>query len=111
MEGVCMRKKLGLRLLELIIRKDVSQFLKEIGNREEDTPAEMFYEQKTRSFVFYAYRLQNKRLRYLGTYKNHFGKNVLDLAQIFLGLAHSDQTYGHFYCQNFQTKNPGCSDV
>ena len=47
MEGVNMCKKLGLRLVELRTREDVSQFLKEIKNGKEDTPAAIFYEQKS----------------------------------------------------------------
>ena len=99
----------------------MSQFLKEIGNSKEDTPAAIFYEQKIRSFVFFSDHLPVKgNSAILSThngykisacdiwdsYLNHFGKYVIDGAQIFLGFAPSDQTYDHFYCQRFMTKEP-----
>ena len=95
--------------------------MKEIGNSKEDTPAAIFYEQKIRSFVFFSDHLPVKgNSAILSThngykisaydtwdsYLNHFGKYVIDGAQIFLGFAPSDQTYDHFYCQSFMTKEP-----
>ena len=89
MEGVSMCKKLGLRLVELRTREDVSQFLKEIGNSKEDTPAAIFYEQKIRSFFFFSDHLPVKGYSAIlsthngykisaydtwDSYLNHFGK-------------------------------------
>ena len=105
MEGVSMCKKLGLRLVELRTREHVSQFLKEIGNSKEDTPAAIFYEQKIRSFVFFSDHLPVKENSAIlnthngykisaydtwDSYLNHFGKYVVDGAQIFEALNHSD---------------------
>ena len=98
MKVVSMCKKLGLRLVELRTREDVSQFLKEIGDGKEDTPAAIFYEQKIRSFVFFSDHLPVKensviRSTHNGykisaydtwdSYLNHFGKYIVDGAQIF----------------------------
>ena len=121
LEGVSMCRKLGLQSIELRTREDVSQFLKEIGNSKEDTPAPIFYEQKIRSFVFFSDHLPVKgNSAILSTHKvyeisaydtwdsylNHFGKYVVEDAQMFQGFAHSDKTYDHFYCHCLTNKGP-----
>ena len=60
MDGVSTCKKLGLKLIELRKKEEVSRFLEEVEDDVEDTPAAVFYEQRTRSFVFFSDHLPIK---------------------------------------------------
>ena len=119
MEGVSTCKKLGLKLLELRTREEVSRFLKEINGGTKVTPAAIFYENKLRSFVFFSDRLPVEKESVIkktlhgydvgaydtwDSYSNHFGKYLVDGAQIYLDFASANEKYDHFFCQAYEVK-------
>ena len=121
MDGVSTCKKLGLKLIELRTNADVASFLEEIDEGTEATPAAVFYEQKTRSFVFFSDHLPVKKQSVIkmtstgfhveaydswDSYLNHFGRYSVRRAQRYLDFSGADTKCDHFYCQNYQEEEP-----
>ena len=114
-------RKLGMKLLELRTHKDVSRFLAEYDGGVSQTPASIFYDQRTRSFVFASDNLPIKDHTAItktpvgydvstydtwDSYRTYFGRYVMEGAQIFLEFVRANTKYDHFYCQRPDTGPP-----
>ena len=100
-----------MKLLELRTHKDVSRFLAEYDGRISQTPASIFYDQRTRSFVFASDNLPIKDNTAItktpdgydvstydtwDSYRTYFGRYVIEGAQIFLEFVRANTKYDHF---------------
>ena len=116
-------KKLGMKLLELRTNKDVSRFLGQLEGELNQTPASIFYDQRTRSFVFASDNLPIKDNTAIkktpdgydvstydnwDSYRTYFGRYTFIGAQIFLEFVGASTKYDDFYCQQVKVKTiPG----
>ena len=118
-EAISTCKKLGMKLMELRTNADVSNFLAEVDDQIKHTPASIFYDRRTRAFVFASDNLplrDNTAIRTTpdgyrveaydawDSYQTYFGRYTIVGAQLFLEFVDAHTRYDHFFCQRLDTK-------
>ena len=118
-EAISTCKKLGMKLMELRTNADVSSFLAEVDDQIKHTPASIFYDRRTRAFVFASDNLplrDNTAIRTTpdgyrveaydawDSYQTYFGRYTIVGAQLFLEFVDAHTRYDHFFCQRLDTK-------